>query len=196
MDGELTGQEMLLLRRHLDGCKACSTELVDIRNVKISISELTPAIPRDEFFGNIIESLDHTASSPGELSYLWDMHRFKLINGFAKAGLAVALCSLMFLGFNFVRSGAGSSNIRYTGSQNMAMIESNSGKIVGMLDVQDEPYSISNNKPLPVISNKTPYSYCRSQCESRATRANVPAAVEENPYIEPHIVVTGNALYQ
>ncbi len=196
LDGELTGQEMLLVRRHLSSCEACSTELAGIREVKMSLSELTPATPDDEFLGHIFQGLDNVTASPNGIRLFWDMHRVSLTGSFTKAGLATALCSLLFIAVYFTNGGMGSGKIQYTGNQNMAMADFISGKFAGMSVDSDVPYSIGNDKPLPVITSETPYSYCRSQCAKRSNRSDVSLASEKNPYIDPHIAVADDTLYQ
>jgi len=196
LDGELTGQEMMLVRRHLSSCEACSTELAGIREVKMSLSELTPATPDDEFLGHIFQGLDNVTASPKGIRLFWDMHRVSLTNSFNKAGLAAAVCSLLFIAVYFTNGGMENGKIQYPGNQNMVMADFVSGKFAGMSTNSDVPYSIGNDKPLPVITSETPYSYCRSQCAKRSNKSNAPLASEKNPYIDPRIVVTANALYQ
>jgi len=196
LDGELTGQEMLLIRRHLTDCEACSKELADIREIKMSLSELRPAVPSDDFLANIFQGLDNVSSNASGMHTFWEMHKLSFANGFTKAGLATCLCSILFLALYVTSGGPGGSRIQYIGNQNMAMVNFVSSKFVGLSSNSDVPYAISNDKPLPVITSETPYSYCRSQCARRSNKTDVPGTAEKNPYIDPHIVVTANALYQ
>ncbi len=58
IDGELTGAEMLEIRRHLSDCPECAEEHESIRATKLVLSRLATAVPRPDLADSIIRSLD------------------------------------------------------------------------------------------------------------------------------------------
>lgn len=58
IDGELTGMEMLDIRRHIDQCPTCREELEQVRAVKRMVGRLKTAEPRPDFAAGICASLD------------------------------------------------------------------------------------------------------------------------------------------
>jgi len=58
MDGELTGTEMLQIRRHLDGCRACTLQYESLRYTKHLVARLSYAEPRAGFAERICARLD------------------------------------------------------------------------------------------------------------------------------------------
>lgn len=58
IDGELTGIEMLEIRRHLDDCRACMLQYESLRHTKQLLSRLTYAAPRAGLMGSICIQLD------------------------------------------------------------------------------------------------------------------------------------------
>lgn len=155
LDGELTGEEMLLIRRHVSECQSCSSELESVRKTKLILSRLRTAIPRDELLGNIISQLDHPSSN--RIGMFWEIHRSMFTGNYAKAGIATALCGLLLLAL--IAGNIGISNkAEYTEGQYMAMSGSESNKFVRMPNVPGMPYCISNDRPLQVVGDKSPYA--------------------------------------
>lgn len=64
VDGELTGEEMLEMRRHLSGCPDCREEYESVRLVKFSIARLKTVAPRPEFAACIVSKLDEISIPP------------------------------------------------------------------------------------------------------------------------------------
>jgi len=58
IDGELTGAEMLEIRRHLSDCPECTEEYESIRATKLALSRLATAAPRPDLAESIIRTLD------------------------------------------------------------------------------------------------------------------------------------------
>jgi hypothetical protein len=58
MDGELTGVEMLEIRRHLDDCGCCLAQYEEVREAKLLLSRLPYAQPRPGLAEAICASLD------------------------------------------------------------------------------------------------------------------------------------------
>lgn len=75
VDGELTGTEMLEIRRHLGECPDCHEEYETIRQVKFSIAGLRTVAPRPEFVASIVCKLDEV-SIPRYQRVFNALHRF------------------------------------------------------------------------------------------------------------------------
>ena len=58
VDGELTGTEMLEIRRHMSECPQCEHEHESIRAMKHAVSLLRTVPPRQDFAHSIIRRLD------------------------------------------------------------------------------------------------------------------------------------------
>ncbi|MBI2841846.1 MAG: zf-HC2 domain-containing protein [Armatimonadetes bacterium] len=59
MDGELTGLEMIQIRRHVDGCRSCTLQYESLRNVKHILSNLTYAQPRPGFVDRLVARIEY-----------------------------------------------------------------------------------------------------------------------------------------
>ncbi|MEN6371619.1 MAG: zf-HC2 domain-containing protein [Armatimonadota bacterium] len=70
IDGELTGVEMLEIRRHLEECRSCTLQYESLRNVKQLLSGLAYAKPRAGLADRISRRLDEVAV-PGYMK-LWN----------------------------------------------------------------------------------------------------------------------------
>jgi anti-sigma factor RsiW len=68
IDGELTGVEMLEIRRHLDECRSCNLQYESLRNVKQLLSGLAYAEPRAGLADRISRRLDEV-TVPGYLKF-------------------------------------------------------------------------------------------------------------------------------
>lgn len=58
VDGELTGEEMLAIRRHMSECKECAQEHESIRMTKLAVANLRTAVPRTDLARSISMRLD------------------------------------------------------------------------------------------------------------------------------------------
>lgn len=58
VDGELTGEEMLGIRRHLSECDECAQEHESIRMTKMVLVRLRTAAPRPDLAASILKQLD------------------------------------------------------------------------------------------------------------------------------------------
>ena len=58
VDGELTGFEMLAIRRHLSECAECGEEHESVRLMKQAVARLRTVAPREEFADAILSRLD------------------------------------------------------------------------------------------------------------------------------------------
>jgi anti-sigma factor RsiW len=97
VDGELTGVEMLELRRHLGQCPECMDEYESLRMAKLAVSRLGTVTPREDLAACIIRKLDHVSTPPYQRA-LTRMFRFagRKLSPVA-AALAVSGIALAFL---------------------------------------------------------------------------------------------------
>ncbi|MGC8862665.1 MAG: zf-HC2 domain-containing protein [Armatimonadota bacterium] len=66
VDGELSGAEMLAIRRHLSECAECAEEYESIRLLKQAVSRLRAAVPRKDLAAVIASRLDEARLTPYE----------------------------------------------------------------------------------------------------------------------------------
>lgn len=64
VDGELTGEEMLAIRRHLSECEECAEELESMRMMKMAVTRLRSVTPREDFAASILKQLSVVEVSP------------------------------------------------------------------------------------------------------------------------------------
>jgi|YNPNPStandDraft_1061719.scaffolds.fasta_scaffold17559_2 anti-sigma factor RsiW len=64
VDGELSGAEMLAIRRHLSECAECAEEYESIRLVKQAVSRLRAVVPRKDFVAAVASRLDEARLTP------------------------------------------------------------------------------------------------------------------------------------
>ena len=64
VDGELTGTEMLALRRHISECPDCMDEYESMRMVKFAVGRLATVTPRADLAACIVSRLDHVSTPP------------------------------------------------------------------------------------------------------------------------------------
>jgi anti-sigma factor RsiW len=64
VDGELTGADMLGIRRHLSECDDCAQEHESTRSVKQAMSRLRTVAPRKDFAESILAKLEVAEMSP------------------------------------------------------------------------------------------------------------------------------------
>ena len=61
VDDELTGVEMLEIRRHLGECESCAQEYESVRFVKHAVARLATVTPREDFAASIMAKLDEVS---------------------------------------------------------------------------------------------------------------------------------------
>lgn len=112
VDGELSGNDMLMVRRHLSECESCSKEHASISQTKYLLSQLKTASPRDELVNNILDNLD-SAPLHGFRAFL-SYYSAPLRSSMFRTGLAaVAGCFLLFVviaGPNLMHFGTNKDN--------------------------------------------------------------------------------------
>jgi len=91
IDGELTGVEMIEIRRHVDGCPNCEAELDHLRATKRLLGRLRTAQPSAELPNRIFASLDSVQpySWLATWSRLWQAPFQRLSPAVAAVGVVV-----------------------------------------------------------------------------------------------------------
>lgn len=64
VDGELTGTEMLEIRRHVSTCSECADEYQAVLFTKRAVSRLETVAPREDFMVKLMASLDEVQVTP------------------------------------------------------------------------------------------------------------------------------------
>lgn len=98
VDGELTGEEMLEIRRHLSGCADCEAEHQSTLFMKQALSRLNNVAPRANFSESLLRTLDQVEISPYQRAWnsLWKFAHRKLspvAAALAASGVALVLLS-------------------------------------------------------------------------------------------------------
>ena len=106
-DRELTGAEMLQIRRNLDGCPSCQQELDSVRQVKVLLGALAPSEPLRSFEPSMLdarrrpspwavalEALPRLQKSTGEWLAGW----YSGSPAAQRATACAALCGALILG--------------------------------------------------------------------------------------------------
>jgi len=98
VDGELTGADMLEIRRHLSECSECAEEHESILLTKVAVSRLRTAAPQVDLAKSIISRLDDVRVSPRQRavnSLIGFIHGrlSPVAAALAVSGLALALLS-------------------------------------------------------------------------------------------------------
>ncbi len=58
IDGELTGAEMLAIRRHLSECSECTREYESLRGLKEAMSRLRTVVPRKDLAAAVVAKIE------------------------------------------------------------------------------------------------------------------------------------------
>jgi anti-sigma factor RsiW len=64
VDGELTGAEMLAIRRHITQCPDCSEEYESLKMTKLAVARLRTVVPREDFLACIVRKLGQDTIPP------------------------------------------------------------------------------------------------------------------------------------
>lgn len=89
VDGELDGNEMIALRRHLDGCQPCQREYRELRMVKMLMGDLPVVEPPFGLENRLIAALDRPKTRTLPIFRLWVP---------AAAAVAAAVLTFVLLG--------------------------------------------------------------------------------------------------
>lgn len=154
LDGELAGDEMIEIRRHVDRCQACETELAVVRKTKLLLSRLRTAVPREALLSDIAANLDRTPAS--KLRCFWDRHRSMFFGRIAKTSMVTALGGLLIFAFYF--QGMQEHGSEFAVQQSIARGRIKMGHFASLPDVPGIPYCIGTDEPLQLVVQGNSYS--------------------------------------
>ncbi len=100
VDGELTGVEMLDIRRHLAECSECEEEYEAVLLTKQAVSRLISVAPREEFVAMLMSNLNVVQVSPYQkaANSLWRLVHTKMAPVAAAAAAAGVAIFIMTSG--------------------------------------------------------------------------------------------------
>jgi anti-sigma factor RsiW len=149
VDGELTGAEMLAIRRHLSDCPECLAECESLRATKLAITRLRTMKPRPDLAACIVSRLDEV-SIPRYQRMMTILYRFaaRKLSPVA-AALAVSGVALAIL------AGGGQERILVQNSEVVASAPLNLRveNVSYIPKLPDSPIMYSNSKPLVVADH-------------------------------------------
>lgn len=103
IDAELTGTEMLAIRRHISECDECAEEYESMRVVKHAVSRLASIAPRKDFASSILKTLDKVEIPPYQRA-------INSIAGFVHRKLSPVAATVAAFGVAMVILGAGGAD--------------------------------------------------------------------------------------
>lgn len=142
VDGELTGVEMLEIRRHISECPDCAEEHESILATKVAVSRLGAAMPRRDLAHSILTSLDAVQVTPYQRAA-------NMVSRFLHSKLSPVAAALAASGVALVLLSAGgmdgvpaepSSAVAAVPVQDVAFIR----------DLNTAPLNLPTNRPLEV----------------------------------------------
>ena len=148
VDGELTGAEMLDIRRHLEDCPECMEEYESLRETKLMVARLANVTPRADFAASIIHKLNQTTMSPHQ-------KLLTRMTGYLGRKLSPAVAALAVSGIAFAILAAGGQNNLEPGSEVVANAPVSVYKqnISFTPEIPENPILYSNSGPV-VIANE------------------------------------------
>lgn len=160
VDGELTGVEMLEIRRHLSDCPDCAQEHAAVLLTKRAVSRLANVIPREEFVASLMSSLGEVQVPAYQ----------KWINTFARAThkrFSPVAAALAVSGFAMVVLSAGGmvDSLNTSADQYAANAAYAAGatRVSFLPELRSSPESIASASPLMVASDATSVTNARFQ---------------------------------
>lgn len=153
VDGELTGAEMLEIRRHLSYCPECSEEHEALLFMKRAVSRLRTVAPRQDFMVELMSSLDVVRVSPYQKA-MNSMMRF------VHRRLSPAAAALAASGVALVIMSAGGMDVITLNTDQEpsgAQYGVHSAAVSLLPEVHDNPAAIASSRPLMVANDDVYY---------------------------------------
>jgi hypothetical protein len=158
IDGELTGVEMLEIRRHLSDCADCEEEHAAILFTKQALSRLGSIVPKEDFVAKLSLSLDEVQITPYQ----------RMLNSISRVmqkRFAPAATVLAVSGFAMVVLSSGGSfdgsiggNDQYTAEFPISGGYSTASFIP---ELHTNPEAMASSRPLMVASDVTSVTNAR-----------------------------------
>lgn len=152
VDGELTGAEMLELRRHLGECPDCRDECESVRQVKFAIARLRTVAPRQDLAACIVGRL-------GEVSIPPYVRAMNSLFRFAARKLSPVAAALTVSGLALAILAAGGQDrmlIQNSEVVAAAPLDLRVHSVSYVPEIPDSPITHSISKPLVVADHSTP----------------------------------------
>lgn len=155
VDGELTGAEMLEIRRHLSECSECMEEYESIRMTKLVVTRLRNVTPSRDLAACIVQKLDEVSIPPYQrlLTRMFNYTAQKLSP--VAAAMMVSGLALVFL------AGGGQDRL-VVEKHNVVATAPLSLKIENasvLPTVPEIPMMYSNSRPLVVANHKNDVTF-------------------------------------
>jgi anti-sigma factor RsiW len=150
VDGELTGAEMLAIRRHLSECAECAAEYESMRLVKQAVARLRTVVPRKDFAASILHRLDDVQVAPYQRLADWALR-------FAHGKLSPVAAALAACGVAIVLMTAGGiDGLAPDSLQNAAMatFASQTREVAFLSEISRPRVEFGAPRPLVVASEK------------------------------------------
>lgn len=93
VDGELPGDDMMAVRRHIDSCRECARYLESDRGIKKAVAALPEREAPADLEARLLVAVRQSAVSPSVSASVWPTSRM----AFALAAAAVAMFCVMML---------------------------------------------------------------------------------------------------
>lgn len=155
VDGELTGAEMLEIRRHLSDCAECAEEHESLLLTKRALCRLRTVAPREHFAASLMSNLEIVEIPPYQ-------RVINTIARFAHRKLSPVAAALAASGVALViMSAGGIDNVQPVTNNEVvasAPFEMQSAGVNILPEVHSSPMSIASSRPLIVAHDSTDFS--------------------------------------
>jgi anti-sigma factor RsiW len=141
VDGELTGAEMLEIRRHMSECPDCAEEHESIRFTKMAVAGLRTAAPRRDMAESIMRMLDEV-TIPRHQRLAGSMLRF------VHEKLSPVAAALAVSGAALVIMSAGGVDRVHPQSANVATVQALAQETGFLHGLRENSVAFSETKPL------------------------------------------------
>jgi len=150
VDGELTGVEMLEIRRHLSDCPDCAHEHESVLFTKRAVSRLANVAPTEDFMARLMTSI-------GEVRVPAYQRRFNSLARLMHRRLSPVAAALAVSGFAMVVLSAGGmvDKLGPSVEQHNADAAYVGARVSFLPELHSNPESIASASPLMVASDAT-----------------------------------------
>ena len=149
VDGELTGTEMLTIRRHIGDCPECARERESLRATKLALARLRTVRPRKDLTACIVRKLDQVSIPPYQRA-------INVIYGYVARKLSPVATALAVSGLVLaILAAGGQDRILVEKSDVVATVPfgMRTASVSFMPSVPDSPMMYSSSKPLVVVDH-------------------------------------------
>lgn len=150
IDGELTGAEMLCIRRHLSECVECAREYESMLGLKEAMARLRTVLPRRDFVTDVFAKLQaQQTERRGRLS-AW-------MTGFMGARLSPVTVALTVFGVALMLLTAGNMEGFRAGITQQSVSIPQTAQLAFVREISFPQSTLDLNKPVVIVDmNQTP----------------------------------------